>query len=142
MLLQQHGDVRAVPAHRVLGVEAGLSSVGGKPWADDACLAGLVRAIDDLLQPQAYLCSMGADRRLHGDEIMRMTDMRMTERAREQVNISSKPACSFTPECSISRKRRSGVMPVLGPRNDESQDPDRGRRLRTARGAGRAARAA
>ena len=42
-------------AHR-LGVEAGLSSVGGKPWADDACLAGLVRAIDDLLQPQAYLC--------------------------------------------------------------------------------------
>src|SRR5262245_48818977 len=106
-------------------------------WADDACLAGLVRAIDDLLQPQAYLCSMGADRRLHGDEIIRMT-----ERAREQVNISSKPACSFTPECSISRKRRSGVMPVLGPRNDESQDPDRGRRLRTARGAGRAARAA
>jgi hypothetical protein len=41
---------------------------------------------------------MGADRRLHGDEIMWMT-----ERAREQVNISSKPACSFTPECSISR---------------------------------------
>ena len=93
------GDVRAVPARAFfdrLGVEAGLSSVGGKPWADDACLAGLVRAIDDLLQPQAYLCSMGADRRLHGDEIMRMT-----ERAREQVNISSKPACSFTPECSI-----------------------------------------
>src|SRR2546430_3946028 len=140
MVLQLHGDVRPVPAHRVLyrlGVEAGLSSVGGKPWADDAYLAGLVRAIDDLLQPQAYLCSMGADRRLHGDEIMRMT-----ERARVQVNISSKPACSFTPECSISRKRRSGVMPVLGPRNDESQDPDRGRRLRTARGAGRAARAA
>jgi hypothetical protein len=40
----------------------------------DACLAGLVRAIDDLLQPQAYLCSMGADWRLHGDEIMRMTE--------------------------------------------------------------------
>ncbi len=81
MLLQQHGDVRAVPAHRVLyrlGVEAGLSSVGGKPWADDACLAGLVRAIDDLMQPQAYLCSMGADRRLH----------------REQVNISSKLECA------------------------------------------------
>ncbi len=69
MLLQQHGDVRAVPAHRVLGVEAGLSSVGGKPWADDACLAGLVRAIDDLLQPQAYLCSMGADRRLHREQV-------------------------------------------------------------------------
>src|SRR6516165_985460 len=40
-------------------------------------------------------------------------------------------------------QRRSGVMPILGPRNDEyPQDPDRGRRLRTARGAGRAARAA
>ncbi len=48
---------------------AGLSSVGGKPWADHACLAGLVRAIDDLLQPQAYLCSMGADRRLHREQV-------------------------------------------------------------------------
>src|ERR1700756_3630737 len=52
----------------------------------------------------------------------------------------SKPACSFTPECSISRERRSGVMPILGPRNDEYlQNPDCGRRLRAARGAGRAA---
>jgi hypothetical protein len=67
MLLQQHRRCSCSPRPRVLyrlGVEAGLSSVGGKPWADDACLAGLVRAIDDLLQPQAYLCSMGADRRL------------------------------------------------------------------------------
>jgi len=56
--------VQSPPIAYRLGVEAGLSSVGGKPWADDACLAGLVRAIDDLLQPQAYLCSMGADRRL------------------------------------------------------------------------------
>jgi len=49
----------------------------------------------------------------------------------------------FTPECSISRNAVPGVMPILGPRNDEyPQDPDRGRRLRTARGAGRAARAA
>jgi hypothetical protein len=41
-------------------------------------------SINDLLQPQAHLCSMGADRRLHGDEIVRLTKW-----AREQVNISS-----------------------------------------------------
>ena len=62
--------VQSPPIVYRLGVEAGLSSVGGKPWADDACLAGLVRAIDDLLQPQAYLCSMGgADRRLHREQV-------------------------------------------------------------------------
>ena len=61
--------VQSPPIAYRLGVEAGLSSVGGKPWADDACLAGLVRAIDDLLQPQAYLCSMGADRRLHREQV-------------------------------------------------------------------------
>jgi hypothetical protein len=51
-----------------------------KEWATDGCISGLVRAINDLLQPQAHLCSMGADRRLHGDEIVRLTKW-----AREQV---------------------------------------------------------
>ena len=50
-----------------------------KEWATDGCISGLVRAINKLLQPQAYLC-MGADRRLHGDEIVRLTKW-----AREQV---------------------------------------------------------
>src|SRR2546430_17494581 len=61
------------------------------------------------MTPQAapYLCSMGADRRLH----------------REQGNISSKTACSFRPGCSILRQRRSRGMAVLGPRNDETPDP-------------------
>jgi hypothetical protein len=52
----------------------GFSAQNWLTFRQAACLAGLVRAIDDLLQPQAYLCSMGADRRLHGDEIMRMTE--------------------------------------------------------------------
>jgi hypothetical protein len=33
-------------------------------WTDDAILAGLVRALDDVLHPQAYLCSCGTSKRL------------------------------------------------------------------------------
>jgi hypothetical protein len=61
-----------------------ICQVAMKEWATDVCISGLVRAINVLLQPQAHLCSMGADRRLHGDEIVRLTKW-----AREQVNISS-----------------------------------------------------
>jgi hypothetical protein len=56
-----------------------ICQVAMKEWATDVCISGLVRAINDLLQPQAYLCT-GADRRLHGDEIVRLTKW-----AREQV---------------------------------------------------------
>jgi hypothetical protein len=41
-----------------------LCQIAGKTWADDATLAGLVRAIDDVLRPQARLCSSGRDTRL------------------------------------------------------------------------------
>jgi hypothetical protein len=44
---------------RVLDV---IAQVAGKTWADDATLAGLVRALDDLLRPQAHLCPSGAPR--------------------------------------------------------------------------------
>src|SRR5215831_4907397 len=30
-----------------------------KTWADEACLAGLVRALSELLSPQATLCGSG-----------------------------------------------------------------------------------
>lgn len=36
-----------------------IVQVAGKGWADDATLAGLVRAFRDVLHPQANLCSMG-----------------------------------------------------------------------------------
>src|SRR5262249_13526039 len=49
----------------------------------------------------------------------------------------------FYPRMLYVAQRRCGLMPILGPRNDECpQDPDRGRRLRTARSGGRAARTA
>jgi hypothetical protein len=34
----------------------------GKSWVTDAIIAGLVRALDELLQPQATLCSFGKER--------------------------------------------------------------------------------
>jgi hypothetical protein len=52
-----------------------ICQVANKSWANDACVAGLVHLLNDLLHPQAYLCSKGRDRRLSGDEIMqRVTD--------------------------------------------------------------------
>jgi hypothetical protein len=36
-----------------------LCQIQGKSWATDAVLAGLLRAVDDLLHPQATLCGMG-----------------------------------------------------------------------------------
>jgi hypothetical protein len=39
-----------------------IVQVAGKSWGDDTCLAQLVRAFDDLLQPQATLCSFGLEK--------------------------------------------------------------------------------
>lgn len=36
-----------------------IYQITGKPWADDAVLAGFVRAIGDILDPQVNLCSWG-----------------------------------------------------------------------------------
>jgi hypothetical protein len=41
-----------------------IMQVAGKTWADDACLAGLIRALDHILRPQANLCSSGIDKPL------------------------------------------------------------------------------
>jgi len=38
------------------GMLSMIMQVAGKTWADDECLAGLVRALNDLLHPQATLC--------------------------------------------------------------------------------------
>jgi hypothetical protein len=46
-----------------------IMQVRGKAWADDACLAGLVPALDDIFQPQANLCSGGTDKTMTPDEI-------------------------------------------------------------------------
>lgn len=36
-----------------------IMQIAGKSWATDQCLAGLVRALDDILRPQTHLCSGG-----------------------------------------------------------------------------------
>jgi hypothetical protein len=46
-----------------------IMQVRGKNWADDACLAGLVRALDDILQPQAHLCSGGENKLMAPEKI-------------------------------------------------------------------------
>jgi hypothetical protein len=51
-----------------------ICQIAGKTWADDTTLAGLVRAIDDVLTPQAHLCSSGQDKRI--------TERQVAERVR------------------------------------------------------------
>lgn len=38
-----------------------IMQVAGKTWATDAVIAGLVRALDDCLSPQAHLCGCGRE---------------------------------------------------------------------------------
>lgn len=41
-----------------------VMQIAGKAWADDELIAGLIRALDDVLSPQANLCPFGASRRI------------------------------------------------------------------------------
>ena len=41
-----------------------IMQIAGKTWANDVCLAGLVRALDDVLAPQGTLCSFGKSKTL------------------------------------------------------------------------------
>jgi hypothetical protein len=45
-------------------------------WADDAVLAGLVRALNDVLCPQAHLCSSGRGKQLSRPAIARLIKAR------------------------------------------------------------------
>lgn len=49
-----------------------ISHFAHKSWATDEILAGLVRAVDDILQPQHHLCPSGQDRRITPSDIQRM----------------------------------------------------------------------
>jgi len=46
-----------------------IIQVAEKTWADDATIAGLIRALDDVLHPQAHLCSSGASKTLNKAKI-------------------------------------------------------------------------
>jgi hypothetical protein len=61
------GSVYPIPVLRLGSSAAVLDTVmqvAKKRWADDRCIAGLVQALDDILRPQATLCSFGIDKRL------------------------------------------------------------------------------
>ena len=47
-----------------------------KTWATDEVLAGLVRAINDLLRPQATICSGGRNKTLPPDRIRTLVNQR------------------------------------------------------------------
>ncbi len=38
-----------------------ITQIAGKTWADDSTLAGLVRDLNRILDPQANLCSLGVE---------------------------------------------------------------------------------
>ena len=53
-----------------------IMQIGGtKCWADDACVAGLVRAFHQALRPQANLCSGGGSKTMTRLEIARSVDV-------------------------------------------------------------------
>jgi hypothetical protein len=49
-----------------------IMQVARKLWATDECTAGLVRALEDILNPQAHLCSCGGSKRLAVKKIEQM----------------------------------------------------------------------
>lgn len=53
-----------------------ICQIIGKNWGDNATLAGLVRAFDDVLHPQAHLCSMGQSTTLTPVEISNLVSQR------------------------------------------------------------------
>jgi hypothetical protein len=58
-----------------------VCQVAGKLWADDVTLAGLVRALNDVLNPQGTICSSGQGRRLSKARIRRQV-MEIAKRSR------------------------------------------------------------
>src|SRR5581483_6643128 len=46
-----------------------IAQMKHKTWVDDSLLAGLVRALDDILDMQANLCSCGNAKELSGSDI-------------------------------------------------------------------------
>lgn len=49
-----------------------LCQIVQKDWADDRVVAGLLHAVNDVLRPQAHLCSSGVSKRLSRSRIRRL----------------------------------------------------------------------
>jgi hypothetical protein len=70
---------RFVSSARMLDI---IMQVDGKTWATAHCLAGLIHALNDILRPQATLCSMGRDKWLMPGKITAMCVKAGRNRAR------------------------------------------------------------
>lgn len=53
-----------------------ICQAAGKRWATDQRLAGLVRAIDDIIHPQGKLCSHGQNSSISTAEVREMVENR------------------------------------------------------------------
>jgi hypothetical protein len=56
--------------------------IAQKTWADDALIAGLIRALDDVLHPQATLCSSGQHKTTTRARVRQMARQARAERKR------------------------------------------------------------
>ncbi len=59
-----------------------VAQIASKTWADDATVAGLIRALDDVLHPQATLCSGGAAREITAQKARQMAAQAARHRKR------------------------------------------------------------
>lgn len=66
-----------------------VMQINTKTWGDNATIAGLVRAFDDLLHPQANLCSSGQSRQLSRTSIRSSVT--------QQVRRAALPLIDYTP---------------------------------------------
>lgn len=73
-LVHQHWDYPVDLTRMTSSAEAldWIMQVAGRSWQDDVSLAGFVRALNDLLAPQANLCSFGRDRRISRRRVQRL----------------------------------------------------------------------
>lgn len=51
-----------------------IIQVARKSWATDTVVAGLVRALNDLMNPQAFMCSMGGTTTLTERQVAKLVE--------------------------------------------------------------------
>jgi|SRR6516164_8959626 hypothetical protein len=59
-----------------------IMQVAKKTWATDECLAGLVRALNEIIEPQAHLCSGWTDKRLTPGQLQQILRLSWTNQKR------------------------------------------------------------
>ena len=58
-----------------------IAQIARKAWADPACMAGLVRALDDVLHVQANLCPGGHSRTLSRARVQQLVGQALADGA-------------------------------------------------------------